>query len=203
MKIKICGITKPEQAAEIDALGAAYVGAIFEPKSPRCVNTATARAISEALSRAQCVGVFVNQDADFIVGAVRAAKLGAVQIHAPRDNAFIDEIRLRTNAEVWRAVWLDSVRSLEDALECSADRLVVDSRSGSAVGGTGVCADWNFAAELAASRSVVLAGGISPENAAAAAERVKPYCLDANSKLETSAGVKNMELVKKLFELKL
>lgn len=203
MKIKICGITKPEQAAEIDALGAAYVGAIFEPKSPRRVDTATARAVSDALLHAQCVGVFVSQDADFIVDAVRAAKLGVVQIHAPRDDAFVDEIRRRTNAEVWRTVWLDSEKSLEAALKYSADRLVVDSRSASAVGGTGICADWNFAAELSASRSVVLAGGISPENAAAAAERVKPFCLDANSKLEISAGVKNMELVKKLFELKL
>ena len=181
--IKICGINDAVFARRAEALGADYLGFIFAEGSPRRVTPAQASGIAAALSgKAKKVGVFTATSAHEILEIAKSVPLDVVQLHSLDYGA--DEIqKLKANGlEVWR---------LHEP--CGADAVLLDGAAGGRCGGTGQLADWRRATELAASGvRVVLAGGISAENAAAAAA-TGCAVLDVNSSLETAPGVKSIE----------
>lgn len=196
MKIKICGVSNLEDATEISAAGADYIGLIFAEKSPRLVAPESARAIASAGISAKLVGVFVDSPADFVRRAVDEYGLSAVQLHGSEDARYVGTLR-GLGAEIWKAVWLSSESDADEAAQFSCDKLVVDSSRGKLRGGTGVRADWRLAALLAARRECFLAGGISFGNAREALETVKPYGLDMNSAVEINPRKKNTALISK------
>ncbi len=196
MKIKICGVSNLEDATEISAAGADYIGLIFAEKSPRLVAPESARAIASAGLSAKLVGVFVDSPADFVRRAVDEYGLSAVQLHGSEDARYVGTLR-GLGAEIWKAVWLSSESDADEAAQFPCDKLVVDSSRGKLRGGTGVRADWRLAALLAARRECFLAGGISFGNAREAVETVKPYGLDMNSAVEINPRKKNTALISK------
>jgi len=201
-KVKICGITNPDDAKAAEAAGADFVGLIFEPKSPRYVDITQAAEIVGALrGTAKPVGVFVSAGADFVRRAAAELGLFAVQLHGGQSADFAREVK-SDGVEIWRVVWADVAQAAQIAGESDypADALLADAKTKAAVGGTGNLCDWRAAAELAKIKKLVLAGGISPENVRRAVEAVKPWAVDANSAVEINPRKKDLKKIEILIE---
>ena len=196
MLVKICGITRREDADAAVELGAAALGFVFWPGSPRLVDEERVRDIADSLPPfVTPVGVFVNQDRDVINRIADRARLGAVQLHGdetPEQAAAIERPVIKSVAGDLRepslaAKWPSRVM------------LLVDAHDPIRRGGTGHTANWDAAARLAARRRVVLAGGLRPENVAEAVARVRPFGVDVSSGVEASPGVKDVNRLRALF----
>lgn len=193
--VKVCGITRLEDAKAALAAGATALGFVFWPSSPRAVTPEQAGAIIAALPYGtNAVGVFVNQTADEIDRTVRTAGLTAVQLHGDETPALLPSIHrpvLRAVAlaagEAAIAAWPDSVL------------LLVDAHDPVKRGGTGKTADWPAAAALAARRQVVLAGGLRADNVQEAIRVVRPFGLDVSSGVEDAPGVKSVQKLNDFF----
>jgi phosphoribosylanthranilate isomerase len=197
--VKICGITSIEDAWLAADLGAAAVGLVFWPSSPRCVDVRTARSIVEALPPfVSAVGVFVNQ-----IDAARsiAAEVGlsTVQFHGDEK----PEEYHRSTLRVIKAVTIaDS--STADATGFSAVpghvTLLLDAHDPIKRGGTGRQVDWSIAASIARQRRVILSGGLNADNVAEAARTVRPYAVDVSSGVESTPGRKDPAKLRALFD---
>lgn len=195
MLIKICGLTRPEDAALAVALGARAVGFIFWPKSPRNVSPERAREMVERLPPfVTPVGVFVNQSATEINWIAERVGLGAVQLHGDEHVAEAREIEW----PVVKAVTGDQVEEAVDEWP-SHVMLLIDAQDRERRGGTGQTADWSVAARLAARRPTLLAGGLRPDNVAEAIVRVRPFGIDVSSGVEVTPGIKDHERMRALF----
>jgi len=197
MLVKVCGITRVEDALAAVEAGAGAIGFIFWPKSPRFIDPHHARAIVAALPpMVTTVGVFVNQPAEYVNGVAALARLGAVQLHGDET---VDDL-----APIVRPV-LKSV-PVQPGAEPAVDRwparvtLLLDVHDEERRGGTGQTIDWAAAAAIAARRRSVLAGGLSPDNVADAVVRVRPYGIDVSSGVEQKPGVKDHGRIRALFE---
>ena len=185
--LKVCGVTAAEFAAAAARRGVDYIGTIFVAQSPRCVDSATARAVAEAArgtgAPVRIVGVFAGQTAEEIVGIAAEIPLDVVQLHGEYGDGDVRFIKAR-GLETWR---------LDRGGGPVEDAVLLDGAAGGRTGGTGVRADWSRIPALKASgRRVVLAGGLSCGNIAAAAGTGADI-LDVNSSLETAPGVKSIE----------
>ncbi|MBO6103378.1 MAG: hypothetical protein J6P03_09035, partial [Opitutales bacterium] len=201
MKVKICGITDVQTALAAKACGADFAGLIFAEKSPRKVDMAYAKKIAEAVKgEIKLVGVFQNQSVDFIEKTANALNLYAVQLHGCESPEFAVSLSKKIGAKIWKAVWLESEADLQSAISYPADALVADSAKNALGGGSGKPSNWELASRLAKQKKLVLAGGISAENALEAAEKVEPFALDANSALETQPGKKSILKIRQFME---
>ena len=184
--VKICGITRLEDAQAAAALGASYVGFVLWANSPRATSVRTVRAIVPALPESVTpVGVFVDPTADDVEAAA-AAGIRLAQIHGEAP-----VFRRGVIIPVVRAVHLAVNR--EDGVEPDiADELVLlDAHDPVKRGGTGTTVDWRRAARIARGRRVILAGGLTPDNVGDAIAQVKPYAVDVASGVESQPGVKD------------
>jgi tryptophan synthase beta subunit len=188
MFVKICGITRVEDAMLAAELGASAVGFVFWPGSPRYVDPARARAIVSRLPPfVAAVGVFVDQPVGHIRAVVESVGLGAVQLHGNESPADAVGVGLRA---------IKSVRA-DEATLAEMDRwpetvmLLADAADPTRRGGTGTQADWGVAARMASKRPLGLAGGITAENVEAAIRTVRPAAIDVSSGVEASPGVKD------------
>jgi phosphoribosylanthranilate isomerase len=198
MFVKICGITRLEDAlAAVDA-GANAIGFVFWPKSPRFVDPYRARAIAASLPPlVATVGVFVNQPADYVNGVASLVGLSAVQLHGDETAAFAAGIR----RPVLKAIALGNGTDLAAPDEWPARfTLLLDVNDPDQRGGTGRTIDWARAAVVAAARRVVLAGGLTPENVGGAIDVVRPFGIDVSSGVEARPGVKDHGRLQDLFE---
>lgn len=194
MIVKICGITRLEDAEAAVAAGAGAIGFIFWPKSPRFIDPHRARTIAAALPPfVTAVGVFVNQPIAYINGVASLVRLGAVQLHGDETPAVAAGIA----APVIKAVTVDSV---DAAVWPSRVRLLLDVHDPIARGGTGRTVDWPAAANLAARREILLAGGLTPDNVVDAVARVRPFGIDVSSGVERAPGIKDHQRLRALFE---
>jgi phosphoribosylanthranilate isomerase len=196
MLVKICGITRIEDARHAVECGASALGFIFWPKSPRFVDPFRARAIVASLPPfVTTVGVFVNQPAEYVNGVASLAGLGAVQLHGDEDAAFASSIR----RPVIKALPVGA-GTVDHASWASHYTLLLDAHDPERRGGTGRTVDWSRASAIAASRRVLLSGGIAPQNIAQAISVVKPFGVDVSSGVEDAPGIKNHARVRALFE---
>jgi phosphoribosylanthranilate isomerase len=192
--VKVCGITRVEDALTAVELGADAVGFVFWPRSPRFIDPFRARAIVAALPPlVGIVGVFVNQPTDYVNGVAALARLTAVQLHGDEDAAYAagmtrPVIKAVSGAAAGEAPWPERVTLLVDAHD-------LEKR-----GGTGEVADWSRAARAARSRRVLLAGGLNAANIKDAVARVQPFGVDVSSGVESSAGIKDRERMTAFFE---
>jgi len=187
MFIKVCGITRVEDALHAVEQGATAIGFVFWPRSPRAVTAAQAAEISSRLpSHVMRVGVFVDEPVSGIRTTVGQVGLTAVQLHGDEPPAYADVL----DWPVLRAV---SVADLTQASElwAPATALLVDNIDPIRRGGTGTSIDWAQAAAIAHTRKVVLAGGLTPENVAGAIHAVHPFGVDVSSGVEAAPGVKD------------
>jgi phosphoribosylanthranilate isomerase len=194
MIVKICGITRLQDAQAAIAHGASAIGFVFWPASPRFIDPYRARQIAAALPPfVAAVGVFVNQSSTYIDGVASVVPLTVIQLHGDESPAFAESL----SRPVLKAVTgLDA-----GAAAAWPDRvmLLVDAHDPVRRGGTGEKADWTLAASLAQQRHVFLAGGLTPDNIAIAVAEVRPFGVDVSSGVESSPGVKDPRRIAALF----
>jgi phosphoribosylanthranilate isomerase len=198
MLVKICGITSIEDAEAAVHAGAAAIGFVFWPKSPRFIDPHEARSIVSTLPPFVVpVGVFVNQPAAHVKGVAALVRLGAVQLHGDEDVLYVAGL----DVPVIKAV---SIEGHDDAERIDIwprrTTLLLDVHDPVSRGGTGRTIDWQAAAAIAARRRTLLAGGLTPENVAEAVTLVRPFGIDVSSGVERSPGVKDHARIRALFE---
>jgi phosphoribosylanthranilate isomerase len=197
VSLKICGVTRREDAEDLIALGVDALGVNFWPHSKRHLAAADATWLHDLAGRILRVGVFVNQPHSLPLQLFREGLIDVIQIHgdeSPEDAA----IYLQHHAPFFKGIGVGSPADLTRAAGFQANAILLDAHAPGVYGGTGERFDWNNAVEFIADHPglpVILAGGIVPDNAAAAADQVKPAALDVASGAESSPGVKDFTKV--------
>lgn len=182
MFVKVCGCTRPEDAAAAAEAGAAAVGMILSPGYRRTLDAGRARRLRAAVpAGVWAVGVFVARPLDEVLEAVAALRLDAVQLHGGEPDAYC--ARVRAACPLIRG-WTG-----RGAPPSEADLLLAEPHVGRG-GGHGEAWDWAVLAGVRAEVPLVLSGGLTPENVAAACARVRPWGVDVSSGVET-AGAKD------------
>ena len=187
VRVKICGLTRAQDAKLAASLGAWALGFIFYEKSPRAVTADTVKLIMKPLklSSAKFVGVFVNPSLEEIKKVMAIAPLHFIQLHGEENDEFCKEVK----AAFPKTGLIKAVR-IGDALDRYCDYLLVDSVSQGQYGGTGVTVDWKAAAEMK-NKPLILAGGLNAENIKMAIDEVNPFAVDVSSGVEELPGVKS------------
>lgn len=204
-RVKICGITRVEDAVAAVEAGADALGLNFAPPSPRAIDPASAQNIAAAVrGRALLVGVFVNADLADIQRLVRQVPLDAVQLHGDESPQAVADL---SGVPVIKAFRLgDAGLSLIASFqrECHQlgrlpDAVLLDAFQSGSYGGTGKTVDWSHAAEyhglageFPALPPLILAGGLRATNVAEAVQAVRPHGVDTASGVESSPGVKDL-----------
>ncbi|WP_431608945.1 phosphoribosylanthranilate isomerase [Chryseobacterium sp. 'Rf worker isolate 10'] len=205
-QIKVCGLTKPDQIQELISMNVDFLGFIFYEKSPRYVLNHLSLEEIYAINHQGKVGVFVNEETDFILKIVQQAKLNLVQLHGDESDDFIIELRQKLNPEVGiiKAIRVgnndyDNKEKIAQTLSSNLQPVnyyLFDTDS-KAFGGTGKQFDWNILNEIEIPLPYFLSGGISEENIGnMEALKQRPFALDINSKFEKEPGNKNINKIK-------
>jgi phosphoribosylanthranilate isomerase len=202
-RVKICGITRLEDARLAIELGASALGFNFYEKSPRCLAPADAWKILRKLpALVATVGVFVNWDSASIIALAKSLRLSAVQLHGDESAATTAECA--RHFPVIKAFCAGSkfqftqFRAHNTAASFLLDAATSESKSQD-YGGTGRVADWNLAKRAAEKYSILLAGGLTPENVAEAILAVRPYAVDVASGVESRPGKKDSAKLRAFF----
>ncbi len=188
-RVKVCGLTRPEDALAAARLGADAIGIIFYPPSPRGVDIDAARRVRAAVPPfVTVVGVFVDPEPDFVRRAIAEVALDMVQFHGDEPPEF---------CQAFGRPYLKAVRVREDVdlnrfarRYASARALMLDSYERGMKGGTGKTFDWSLIPDEL-ELPFILAGGLTPENVAEAVASVSPFAVDANGGVEASPGIKD------------
>jgi len=196
-RVKVCGITRPQDAREIVTLGVDALGLILHADSPRKITIEQAQRIrAEVPAFVTLVGVFVDCPSDTINNYAKRIGLDLIQLHGDESNTdgqalnsrFIKAIRAKSPEQVQL-----SISSYPDASAVLLDPYVKGQH-----GGTGQSLDpslWPEQVSTGRLPPLILAGGLAPENIAKAVSQLQPYAVDINSGVEISPGVKNLEMV--------
>jgi indole-3-glycerol phosphate synthase/phosphoribosylanthranilate isomerase/anthranilate synthase/indole-3-glycerol phosphate synthase/phosphoribosylanthranilate isomerase len=184
--VKICGITRVEDALHAAACGADAIGFVFWPNSPRYISPERAREVARALpDDIVTVGVFVDEPPDGLRRTAELVELDVVQINGDAPRAIFDGLA----TAVWKVITLATASEAID--QWRDELLLLDAHDPVRRGGTGRVVDWTQAAAIARRRRLVLAGGLSPANVAGAIEQVDPFGVDVSSGVESSPGIKD------------
>jgi phosphoribosylanthranilate isomerase len=196
IKIKICGVTRPEDAAMVAAAGVDFVGLNFWPSSKRYLPIERAPAVAEAArggGQVALVGVFVNTRLDDIVAVARTLSLDAIQLHGDETPQDAASVAHQTGCAVWKAVAVGRRSDLDRLDTWSVDAILLDTPT-TGRGGSGKVFDWKLARDARRAyptRRFVLAGGLSPDNVRAAIDAVSPWAVDVASGIESAPGIKD------------
>lgn len=197
-RIKICGITRAEDAELVAALGADAVGFVFNTQSPRRVTPEQAREVAQHLPAfVTRVGLFVDARKETVEKVRDAVGLDLLQFHGAEMPAFcrgfnkpyIKAIRMRDGIDVHAAA----------AAHETAAGVLLDSYVAGQVGGTGSAFDWTrVPSDLG--KPLIIAGGLNPDNVARAVAQLRPYAVDVSSGVEADKGIKDVGKLKAFFE---
>jgi len=205
VEAKICGLTRPEDAAIAARLGAARLGVVFA-WGPRVVTVEQAREIVAASGGVPVIGVMGPGSASGWLGVAREAGLSGVQLHGGASDAEAGTLRA-AGLEVWRVATLAADADPEAVigrLRTNADAVLVEAGvHGGSGGGRGIRLDVELARRaraVLADASMVLAGGLDPDNVAEAIRLVGPDLVDVSSGVEISPGIKDMERIARFLE---
>lgn len=200
VSLKVCGVTLPADAGMLVELGVDAVGVNFWPASKRYLAPESAAWLEPLAGKILRVGVFVNEPAALPLRLVREGWIDVVQLHGdetPADAAVFREAGI----PFIKAIGVKSAADLDAAPDFGASALLLDAHAPGVYGGTGRTMDWHTAAAFRAGHlgiPLILAGGIVPENAAAAAAAVKPAALDTASGVESAPGIKERAKIEAL-----
>jgi phosphoribosylanthranilate isomerase len=191
-RVKICGITRHEDAEQAASLGAWAIGFNFWEGSKRRCDPGVAAGIARALRRqVEPVGVFVNAGLDEIVRLAEGVGLTHVQLHGDEGPSFCTAVAERTGAKVIKALRVGSGADIRDAERFHTDFHMFDAAAGAAYGGTGRTWDWALAAQRRSQVPLILSGGLTPENVAEGITAVRPWAVDVASGVESAPGIKD------------
>jgi len=195
-RIKICGVTLPDDAARAAMLGVDFIGLNFWPRSKRYVQPERGPMLAAAArgaGSAKVVGVFVDPQVDEVVEIARAVDLDAVQLHGDESPDLCKRISLAVYRPVWKAVPVASVRDIEHLDAFQTEAVLLDAPTPGR-GGAGARFDHELARqarERFPRLNIVLAGGLTPETVATAIGMVEPWAVDVASGVEAAAGIKD------------
>jgi phosphoribosylanthranilate isomerase len=195
VKVKICGITSAEDGVAAAEAGADALGFIFYEKSPRYVAIEAASAIIRRLPPGIVkVGVFVNAEDDLVLRAIgECGRLNLLQFHGEETPDYCVQFGLMS----MKAFRVRDLESLKQLLSYKTDAWLLDAYSATQHGGTGERFNWKLALEARKwGKPIFLAGGLTPENVAAAVKEVQPYAVDVSTGVESSPGKKDHDKVK-------
>lgn len=199
-QVKICGLTKVEEAIGCAQLGAAAIGLVFYPKSPRHLADDEAKRIGLALpAHVAKVGVFVNEDYAFIRQKIDACGLTGVQLHG-REPADLVERLTTDGVAVYKALFMTRQPGLDAVKNYQPKAFLVECGKGKLPGGNAETWNWAEARPVAKRAPLIVAGGLAPDNIQAAVTACRPDAVDLSSGVESSPGRKNLDLVARLFE---
>jgi phosphoribosylanthranilate isomerase len=200
MRVKICGLTNMDDAAEAVRLGAWAIGLIHYDGSPRCVEPAVAAEIAAAFRRkCEVVGVFVNPTLEEVARAVEDEGLTMVQLNGAEGASFCAEVARRAGVKVIKAVHVASAADVHAAEAYRTDFHLFDRRGMGLWGGTGQSFDWELLRGHRSEVPAILAGGLRPGNVAAAIEIAHPYAVDVASGVEAEPGRKDHAALEAFF----
>lgn len=201
MRVKICGVTNLDDAAEAVRLGAWAVGLIHFHGSPRNVEPAAAARIGAAFRRkCEVVGVFVNPTLEEVDKAAENAALTMVQLNGAEGQSFCSEVARRTGLKVIKAVHVASAADVHGAEAYRTDFHLFDRRGKGLWGGTGESFDWGLLKEHRSQVPAIVAGGLRPDNVATAISLTHPYAVDVASGVEAEPGRKDHAALTAFFE---
>ena len=193
VRVKICGITRVEDALAAAAAGADAIGLVFYAKSPRAVDIEQAREILAALPPfVTSVGLFVDAERSELERILASVPLDLLQFHGDESvqqceafgRPYIKALRVKAGDDIAAQV----------ARYPSAQGILLDAYVEGVPGGTGEAFDWSLIPQTL-SKPLILAGGLRPDNVAEAVSRVRPYAVDVSSGVESSRGVKDATLI--------
>jgi len=195
VQVKICGLTRVDEAVACAAAGARAIGLVFYPRSRRCISAETAREIRRALPPAvACVGVFVDAPPETVLQVARTAGLDAVQLHGCEPPEVVEQLR-REGLFVIKALFAERAPAFEDAPRYPASAFLVECGQGALPGGNALAWDWSAASGIGLESALILAGGLTPLNAGQAICAASPDALDVSSGVETAPGRKDIRKV--------
>jgi len=205
MRIKVCGMTLPEQVHALDEMGVDFAGFIFYPKSPRYIgNKISAEKMRKIKGHIAKVGVFVNEPYDDMMRMVEEYRLDMVQLHGDETPFFCEKVaNYVTVVKAFRLSDNDPIDWIVRPYHDGTDMFMFDTM-GAGYGGTGKKFDWNVLKEAAINKLFFLSGGIEPgdeENIKTFMKEPvaqKLFSIDINSKFEIAPGVKDMKKVKEV-----
>jgi phosphoribosylanthranilate isomerase len=201
VRVKFCGITNLDDAAEAVRLGAWAIGLIHHEPSPRDVSPQVAGEIAAAFRRkAEMVGVFVNPTLADVVRAVEDEQLSMVQLNGDEGASFCAEVARRAGVKVIKAIRVGSAADVHAAEAYRTDFHLFDRRDRALYGGTGEAFDWELLRDHRSDVPAILAGGLRPDNVAAAIEVVRPHAVDVVSGVESEPGRKDHAKMAAFFE---
>jgi phosphoribosylanthranilate isomerase len=191
MQIKMCGMTRPQDALMAANLGADAIGLVFVKGSPRCVDVSRARDIADALpGNVARVGVFVNEPPDTVRQTIDEVGLTAVQLHGDEDAAYV--ARLGISVPVIKAMAFGP--QLNGMIEQWGHKaILVDHATTTQRGGTGFPWDWSELKTIQRPPYLIVAGGLRAENVAGAIRTLAPDAVDVASGIESQPGVKDVQ----------
>ena len=188
-RIKVCGITRPEDGLTAVSLGADAIGLVFYPPSPRYVSIEQAQAIVSALPPfVTTVGLFVNAAVEEVESVLKQVPLSLLQFHGDEDTDYCNNFAMRYIKAIRMEEGVDLHHLAEQFSRSSG--LLVDSYHPGIPGGTGESFDWKRIPD-ALSLPLILAGGLEPSNITEAVSSVQPYAVDVSSGVEASKGIKD------------
>lgn len=197
-QVKICGLTRVDEALACAAAGADAIGFVFYPPSPRHVSAATARAIADALPVSVArVGVFVDAEVEAVLETAWAAGLTAAQLHGRETPAMVARLKA-AGLTVIKALFAAKAPGLELANTYGADAVLFEQGAGRLPGGNAETWDYGLARRQTLGPPLILAGGLDPGNVAAAVAKAKPDAVDLSSGVESAPGRKEMPRVERL-----
>ena len=195
-RIKICGVTLPDDAARVVSAGADLMGLNFWPKSKRYVAPERApmiASVARAMGPVQIVGLFVDAEPDEVAQIAAAVPLDVIQLHGDESPDDVGRIAAATTQPIWKAIAVSAARDLDRLEVWPTDAILLDAPTPQR-GGAGKPFDWNLAREARRrypARKFVLAGGLDPSNVAAAIAQIAPWAVDVATGVEVAPGVKD------------
>lgn len=204
MKIKTCGLFREEDINYANELKPDYIGFVFA-ESKRKVGVEKAYNLKNKLDKEiKSVGVFVNDNLDFILNLIREKIIDIIQLHGNEDNDFLDNLKTKTNAKIIKFIPVENADSILNSLNIFSDFILLDNLKG----GVGKTFNWNYLKEAfelnkkfieVFNKKYFLAGGLNKENINEAL-KFNPYCVDLSGGLETN-GVKDFEKMKYIINI--
>lgn len=200
-KVKICGLTRPDDAGLAVESGAWAIGMIFHPDSPRHVEVEHAAEIATAFRRrCEVVGVFVNAPLDDVLRTLASVPLTMLQLHGDEGPSYCAEAARRSGLKVIKAVRARDVHAVRSLSSFHTDFHMIDAYLPGTYGGTGERFDWELAAAHPSGTPLILSGGLTADNVTEALAVAHPYAVDVASGVEAAPGVKDRYRVQAFFE---
>lgn len=199
MKVKICGITRIEDALLVAEMNAWAIGFIFYKKSPRYIEPAKVRQIIDNLPVGiKKIGVFVNSSVEEMNSVAEISGINTLQLHG-EENPEMCNLLPYEIIKAFRPENEQYLKQIENFQKLNT--FLIDAKVQGEYGGTGIRADWQLAKKAKSYGNIILAGGINSENIISAIKEVSPYAIDLSSAVEDKPGIKNQQKIKELFNI--